>query len=190
MLQHEWILRTFAKWNKQISHTHTHKIKILQDFTSMRFLFSFPVMSDSVTPQTAACQASLSPTIFQSLPKFMPIASVMPSSHLILWHPPSPSALNLSQHQGLSQWAGCSYQMTKILKLQLQSFQWVFRVDFPWDWLAWSPCCSRDSQGSSLATQFEGINSLVLCLIYFITLSNTWILKRPIYFWHVEITAF
>ena len=87
MLQHEWILRTFAKWNKPISHTHTHKIQILQDFTSMRFLFSFPVMSDSVTPQTAACQASLSPTIFQSLPKFMPIASVMPSSHLILWHP-------------------------------------------------------------------------------------------------------
>ena len=24
MLQHEWILRTFAKWNKPISHTHTH----------------------------------------------------------------------------------------------------------------------------------------------------------------------
>ena len=85
MLQHEWILRTFAKWNKPISHTHTHKIQILQDFTSMRFLFSFPVMSDSVTPQTAACQASLSPTIFQSLPKFMYIASMMSCSHLILW---------------------------------------------------------------------------------------------------------
>ena len=40
-----------------------------------------------VTPWTAARQASLSLTIFQSLPKFMFIASVMPSSHLILWHP-------------------------------------------------------------------------------------------------------
>ena len=40
-----------------------------------------------VTPLTAACQASLSLTISQSLPKFMSIASVMPSSHLILWCP-------------------------------------------------------------------------------------------------------
>ena len=40
-----------------------------------------------VTPGTVAPQASLSITISQSLPKFMSIASVMPSSHLILWHP-------------------------------------------------------------------------------------------------------
>ena len=36
-------------------------------------------------PWTAACQASSSLTIFQSLPKFLSIASVMSSSHLILW---------------------------------------------------------------------------------------------------------
>ena len=39
------------------------------------------------TPWTAAHQAFLSLTISQSLPKFMPIAQVMPSSHLILCHP-------------------------------------------------------------------------------------------------------
>ena len=39
------------------------------------------------TPRSAACQASLFLTISWSLPKFMSIASVMPSSHLILWHP-------------------------------------------------------------------------------------------------------
>ena len=33
---------------------------------------------------------------------------------------------------------------------------------FPQDWLFWSPCCLRDSQGSSLAPQLEGINSLAL----------------------------
>ena len=38
----------------------------------------------STTPWTAACQASLSLTIFQRLPKFMSIVSVMPSNHLIL----------------------------------------------------------------------------------------------------------
>ena len=39
------------------------------------------------TPWTAACQASLSITNSQSLPKFMSIESVMPSNHLILCHP-------------------------------------------------------------------------------------------------------
>ena len=38
-----------------------------------------------VTQWSAACQASLSLTISWSLPKFMFIASVMPSSHLIFW---------------------------------------------------------------------------------------------------------
>ena len=44
-------------------------------------------MSNSETPWTAARQPSFSLTISQSLPKFMFIRSVMPSSHLILWHP-------------------------------------------------------------------------------------------------------
>ena len=43
---------------------------------------------------------------------------------------PSPPAFNLSQHQGLLWWAGCSHQMAKVLELQHQSFQWIFRVDF------------------------------------------------------------
>ena len=37
-----------------------------------------------VTPWTAACQASMPLTISWSLPKFMSIASVMPSNHFIL----------------------------------------------------------------------------------------------------------
>ena len=46
--------------------------------------------------------------------------------------PSSPSAFNLSQHQGLFQWVGCSHQVAKVLELQLQhqSFQWVFTIDF------------------------------------------------------------
>ena len=71
--------------------------------------------------------------------------------------PSSPSGLNLSQHQGLFQWVGYSHQMAKILVLwlQYQVFQWVFRVNFPEDWLIWYPCCPRDSQESSPAPQFE-----------------------------------
>ena len=63
--------------------------------------FSRSVMSDSVTPWTAAHQASLSITNSQSLLKLMPIESVMPYNHLILCRP-SPPAFRLSQHQGLS----------------------------------------------------------------------------------------
>ena len=56
-------------------------------FLSLLLLFSHPVMSDSVTTWTAAQQASQSLTTSQSLSKFMSIALVMPSSHLIFWHP-------------------------------------------------------------------------------------------------------
>ena len=82
--------------------------------------------------------------------------------------PSSPSALYLSQQQGLVQWVGCSYQINKILELQLQhqSFQLVFRVDLPWGWLIWSLYCPRDFQESSPVPWFKGINSLALCLLY------------------------
>ena len=56
-----------------------------------------------VTPWTAACQASLSLTISQSLLKFMSIALVMPSmpschGDAVPLMSSSPSALNPSQH--------------------------------------------------------------------------------------------
>ena len=50
-------------------------------------LFSHSVVSDSVTPWTAACQASLLFTISWSLLKLMPTELVMPSNYLIICHP-------------------------------------------------------------------------------------------------------
>ena len=85
------------------------------------------------TPWTVAHQASLSFTISQSLCKFMFIESMMPSNHLILCCPLFllPSIFpSISRALGLSQWAGSSHQMAKVLKHQHQSFQWIFRVDF------------------------------------------------------------
>jgi len=43
---------------------------------------------------------------------------------------PSPPAFNLSQHQGLFKWVSSLNQVVKVLELQLQSFQWLFRTDF------------------------------------------------------------
>ena len=54
---------------------------------SQTLLFSPLVVSDSVTPWTALCQASLSFTISWSLLKLISIELVMPSNHLILCHP-------------------------------------------------------------------------------------------------------
>ena len=49
--------------------------------------FSRSVLSDSATPWPAAHHAFLSITNLRSLLKLMSIESVMPSNHLILWHP-------------------------------------------------------------------------------------------------------
>ena len=61
------------------------RIRPLTVHSSVRF--SRSVVSDSVTPWTAAHQASLSITNSQSLLKLMSIEWVMPSNHLILCHP-------------------------------------------------------------------------------------------------------
>ena len=44
---------------------------------------------------------------------------------------PCPSALNLSQHQGLFKWISSLHQVAKVLEFQLQhpSFQWTLRTD-------------------------------------------------------------
>ena len=46
--------------------------------------------------------------------------------------PPSPLALNHSQHRRLFQWVNSSHQVAKVLELQLQHqlFQWISSVDF------------------------------------------------------------
>ena len=85
-------------------------------------------------------------------------------SHLLL--PLSLFAFSLFQHQDLFQWIGSSHQVAKVLELQQQCFQWIFRADFLSDWLVSFPCSPRDSQESSLAPQFEGISSSALSLLY------------------------
>ena len=67
---------------EQLSHLQLFFLQITD-----LLLFSHSVMSNSVTPWTAALQASLSITNSQSLLKLMSIESVMPSNHLILCRP-------------------------------------------------------------------------------------------------------
>ena len=66
------------------------------------------------------------------------------------------------------QWVSSSHQVAKVLALRLQhqSFQWIFRTDFLQDWLVWSLCSPRDSQKSYPTPHFKSINPLALSLLY------------------------
>ena len=88
--------------------------------------------------------------------------AIQPSHPLLSPSSPAPIFPSI---RVFSQWIS-SYQVANVLELQHLSFQWIFRVDLLKDWLVWSPCSSRDSQESSLAPQFEGINSSVLSFLY------------------------
>ena len=87
---------------------------------------------------------------------------------------PSASALNLSQHHGLFNWAISLHKVAKVLEFQLQhqSFQWIPRTDLLWDGLVGSPCSPRDSQESSPTPQFKSINSSALSFLYKPTLTS------------------
>ena len=68
-----WILSSL---NKKLFFPVNTVVSIVVQLPSCVRLFA--------TPWAAARQASLSLSIFRSLPKFMSIALVMPASHLIL----------------------------------------------------------------------------------------------------------
>ena len=128
-----------------------------------------------MTPWTAARQATLSSTISQSLLRLMCIESVMLFNHLVLCLPPSPFALHLSQHQGLSlicwlfasggQSIGASAS-TSVLPMSIQDW-------FP---LGWTALLSLQSKGLSRDfpnNKVWSINSSVFSLLYGPTLTST-----------------
>ena len=122
-------------------------------------------MSDSVTPWTAACQASLSITSSRSLLKLMSIKLVMPSNHLIFCHPllllPSifPSIRVFSKESVLA----------KILEFQFQHESFLNEhsglISFRMDWLD-----LLDVQGTlkSLLQYHSSKASILWCSAFFI----------------------
>ena len=77
-------------------------------------------MSDSLWPDS--CNTPGFP-VLHYFPDFAQthvhcVGDAIQPSHPLL--SPSPSALNLSQHQGLCQWVGSLHQVAKVLELQLQ----------------------------------------------------------------------
>ena len=108
----------------------------------------------SVTPWTAARQASLSITNSRSLFKLMSVKSVMLSNHLILCLPlllPSvfPSI------KSLFQWISSLHQVAKVLEFELQHqcFQWIFRTVFFLSFFFFELICFRIDWSDLLAVQ-------------------------------------
>ena len=127
------------------------------------------------TPWTAAQQASLSITNSRSLPKFISIKSVMPSNHLILYHPllllPSifPSIRVFSKESPLCiRWPkywSFSFNISP-------SNECSGLISFGMDWLDLFAVQGTDSQESSSTPQFKSINSSVLNFLSSPTLTS------------------
>ena len=89
-----WFYWTFSICNASLT---LHRDLMKPELYNTKGVFGDSVQFSSVqslsrvrlfaTPWITACQASLSITISRSLPKLMPIESVMPSSHLIFCRP-------------------------------------------------------------------------------------------------------
>ena len=137
-----------------------------------------------VNPWITAHQASLSITKSRSSPKLMFIESVIPSNHLILYHPllllPSifPRIRVFSNESVLRircQSIGVSASAS-VLPMNIQDW-------FPLGWTGWTSLQSKglSSWESSPTPQLKSINSSVLNFFYSPTL-HTWLLEKP-YLW-------
>ena len=146
-------------------------LSVLNTISSVQLLSHVQVFA---APWTAACQASLSISKFSKITQTHVhwVGDAIQPSHPL--SSPSSLAFNLSQHQGLVQWVGSLLRMAKVLELQPQhqSFQWIFRIDFLYDWLVWSLCSPRDSQESSPTPQFKSTSSSAFSLLYGPTLTS------------------
>ena len=154
---------------------HSVPFELLSHALALLLMFSHLVMSDSLQPHELQ---------HARLPCPSPTPGACSNScSLSQWcHPtisPSVIPFSLPQHQDLFQWVGSSHQVVKVLKLQHQSLQWIFRVDSLYDGQVWFLCSPRDSQESSPASQFESINSLVLNLPYGASHIHIWLLEKP-----------
>ena len=127
-----------------------------------------------VTPWISVRQVSLSITNYWSLPKLMSIESEMSSNHLILCHPlllPPSIFLSIRVFTNESslhiRWPKYWNFSFNIRPSNEHSGLIFFRIG-----LVGSPCSPRDSQEISPTPQFKNINSSMLSLLYFPTLTS------------------
>ena len=127
---------------------------------------SFSCVRLFATPWAAACQASLSITNTWSL------LTSCPSSQ---WCYPTISSSEVSLSSCLTfptsgpfQWVSSSHQVTKVLELQHQSFQWIFRTGFLY--IDWFDLLAVQGTLKSLLQHHSSKASILQCSAFFIVL--------------------
>ena len=171
-LKGECLLQTTWRWPDPRGDVTIFVLAAIHSGLVMMSLSSFQlscsVVSNSfATPWTAAHQDSVHHQLLELAQTHVHwVGDAIQPSHPLSG--PSPPAFSLSQNDSVFQLVSPSHQVGKILVLQLQhqSFQWIFRTDFLYDWQLWSSCNPRESQESSPAPQFKSINSSVLSFLY------------------------
>ena len=131
---------TIGQPGKSLEHIYFRKVAIVYCFSLWRWKSSCYCCSVTKSLRPALCDpmdcSMPGFSVLHHLPEFSQIHvhsfddAIQPSHSLL---PPSSPALNLSQNEGLFQWVSSLHHVAKVLehKLQHQSFQWIFRTDFP-----------------------------------------------------------
>ena len=135
--------------------------------------FNCSVVSDSVSPWTAACQAYLSITNSWSLFKLMSIELVMPSNHLILCHPllllPSITAIIRVFSSESVLLIRCPKYWRFSFSISLSS-EYSVLISFRMDWF--DLLAVQGTLKSSPTPEVKNINSSVLSFLYSPTLTS------------------
>ena len=180
-----WIILYFNIFSCVFRHLsfcfHGFSIHVFCPFLTFSFLSSYWCLTSFTQSCLSLCDPmDCSMPVFPVHHQLRELAQThvhQVSDAIQLSHPllsPSPPAFSLSQHQSLFQWVSSSHQVAKVLEFQLQhqSFEWIFRTDFLWDWLVGSPCSLRNSQELSPTPHFKSISSSALSFLYRPTLRS------------------
>ena len=109
------------KWNGIMMHFRRNlDCSPCTSFHKLPLLLSHWVMSDPEQPHGPQHSKLLCPPLSPRACSDSCPSSRWRSPTISSSAAPSPPALNLSQHQGLFQWAGSLHQVAKVLELQLQ----------------------------------------------------------------------
>ena len=130
----EWFQKIIIVEQGLLSYLLCDRSKAVTNSCINSIQFSSSVVSDSLQPHesqhTRPPCPSPTPRVHSNSTS---IKSVIPSNHLILWHPllllpPIPPSIRVFVHL---QWVNSSHEVDKVLEFQLQhqSFQWTPKTD-------------------------------------------------------------
>ena len=140
-------------------YTHMYPYSYIYIKLFSILIFIFPVQFSSVTQ---SCLILCDPmvcsmpcfTVHHQLPELAQTCLHWVSDAIHPSHPlssPSSPAFNLPQHQDFFQWVSSSHQVAKVLEIRLQhqSFQWIFRTEYSVHPLGWTGWISLPPKGLS-----------------------------------------